>query len=146
MTASYGDSTVEQHVNDSVGVEGFLHGVMEGSALGIEVLAVAVIVIAIVFGTSRFLLRVSRHRVDAYQSYKTHLVKALLLGLEFLVAADIVRTVALEATLNNVAVLAALVVVRTFLSWSLVVEMDGRWPWQTGEVAPSSTVVAQEEA
>ena len=55
---------------------------------------------------------------------------ALLLGLEFLVAADIIRTVAIETTLTNVAVLGALVVVRTVLSWSLVVEMDGRWPWQ----------------
>ena len=54
------------------------------------------------------------------------------LGLEFLVAADIVRTVAIETTLTNVAILGALVVVRTALSWSLVVEMDGRWPWQTG--------------
>ena len=85
---------------------------------------------AIVFGTTRFLFHLNGGRTDAYQSYKVHLVKALLLGLEFLVAADIVRTVALEATLINVAVLGALVVVRTFLSWSLVVEIEGRWPWQ----------------
>ena len=56
----------------------------------------------------------------------------MLLGLEFLVAADIVRTVAIETTLTNVAILGALVLVRTVLSWSLVVEMDGRWPWQVG--------------
>ena len=62
--------------------------------------------------------------------YKVYLGKALLLGLEFLVAADIVRTVALEPTLLNVGLLAILVVVRTFLSWSLVVEIEGRWPWQ----------------
>ncbi len=91
-----------------------------------------VIVIAIVFGTGRFLLHVSQGRIDAYRVYKQHLTKALLLGLEFLVAADIVRTVAIETTLTNVAILGALVVVRTFLSWSLVVEMDGRWPWQVG--------------
>jgi uncharacterized membrane protein len=48
------------------------------------------------------------------------------------VAADIVRTVALEATLMNVAILGALVLVRTFLSWSLVVETEGHWPWQAG--------------
>jgi uncharacterized membrane protein len=53
----------------------------------------------------------------------------LLLGLEFLVAADIIRTVALEPTMSNVLMLGLLVVVRTFLSWALVVEMDGRWPW-----------------
>ena len=111
---------------------GFLHEEIEGAAVGVEVLAVLVIVIAIVFGTGRFLLHVSQGRVDAYRFYKEHLTKAMLLGLEFLVAADIVRTVAIETTLTNVAILGALVVVRTFLSWSLVVEMDGRWPWQVG--------------
>jgi hypothetical protein len=54
------------------------------------------------------------------------------------VAADIVRTVALDATLTNVAILGALVVVRTFLSWSLVVEMEGRWPWQVARASVSS--------
>ncbi|MCB0165772.1 MAG: DUF1622 domain-containing protein, partial [Anaerolineae bacterium] len=56
---------------------------------------------------------------------------ALLLGLEILVAADVIRTVALEATLNSVMVLGILVLIRTFLSWALVVEMEGRWPWQS---------------
>ena len=109
-----------------------LRPVMEGAAFGVEALAVGVIVVAIVYGTVRFLMRVGRAGEEAYKAYKEHLTKALLLGLEFLVAADIVRTVAIETTLNNVAILAALVVVRTFLSWSLVVEMDGRWPWQAG--------------
>jgi uncharacterized membrane protein len=54
------------------------------------------------------------------------------LGLEILVAADIIRTVALEATLQSVAILGLLVLVRTFLSWALAVEMEGRWPWQAG--------------
>jgi uncharacterized membrane protein len=110
---------------------------MERAALGIEVLAVAGIVAAIVFGTGRFLFHLASGLEAAYRIYKQHLAKALLLGLEFLVAADIVRTVALDATLTNVAILGALVVVRTFLSWSLVVEMDGRWPWQGAEPAES---------
>jgi uncharacterized membrane protein len=113
-------------------VTAFLHGKIEGAALGVEVMAVLVIVLAIVSGTARFLYHLSQGRVDAYRFYKEHLTKALLLGLEFLVAADIVRTVAIETTLANVAILGALVVVRTVLSWSLVVEMDGRWPWQVG--------------
>jgi uncharacterized membrane protein len=57
--------------------------------------------------------------------------RSLLLGLEFLVAGDVVRTVALEPTLNNVAVLGLLVLIRTFLGWSLAVEIEGRWPWQS---------------
>lgn len=118
---------------------------MERSALAIEALAVAVIVIAVVVGTGRYLLHLNQRRRDAYASYKTHLVKALLLGLEFLVAADIVRTVALEATLTNVAILGALVVVRTFLSWSLVVELDGRWPWQMAAARAAAPVVERQD-
>ena len=126
---------------ESLGVTSLLNQGMKWCALGIEVLAVAVIVLAIVVGTGRYLLRVNRSDRDEFKAYKTQLVKALLLGLEFLVAADIVRTVALEATMTNVAILGALVAVRTFLSWSLVVEVDGVWPWEAGRahsLSPSS--------
>jgi uncharacterized membrane protein len=60
--------------------------------------------------------------------------KAMLVGLELLVAADIIRTVALDSTLANIATLGALVVVRTFLGWTLTLEVEGRWPWQRGKV------------
>ena len=110
----------------------FLRTAIEGAALAIEVLAVTVIVVAITFGTVRFLLHIQRQKDRAYEGYKIFLGKALLLGLEFLVAADIIRTVALEPTLQNVLLLGVLVIVRTFLSWALVVEMDGRWPWTAG--------------
>ena len=104
------------------------------AALGIEVLAAAVIVgavlvIAIRRGTVRYLFRLGEP--GAYQSYKSQLGKGLLLGLELLIAADVLRLVALESTLSNIAVLGLLVVVRTFLSWSLAVEVEGRWPWQS---------------
>jgi uncharacterized membrane protein len=56
--------------------------------------------------------------------------RAILLGLEVLVAADIISTVALEPTLDSVIVLGIIVLIRTFLSWSLALELDGRWPWQ----------------
>ena len=74
--------------------------------------------------------------VDAalrYQRYREDLGRAILVGLEVLVAADIVRSVALDPTLAGVGVLALLVVVRTFLSWSLSVELEGEWPWQRGK-------------
>jgi uncharacterized membrane protein len=108
---------------------------IELAALGIEILAVVIIVTAVVFGTGRFLVHVQQHVDDAYNLYKVHLAKSLLLGLEFLVAADIVRTVALEPTLHNVGILGLLVLVRTFLSWSIVVEIEGRWPWHGSESA-----------
>jgi uncharacterized membrane protein len=115
-----------------------LPSAIEAAALAIEVLAVTVIVVAITFGTVRFLVHIQRAKEDAYEGYKVFLGKALLLGLEFLVAADIIRTVVLEPTTENVLLLGLLVIVRTFLSWALVVEMDGRWPWQANREARRS--------
>jgi uncharacterized membrane protein len=115
-----------------------LRASIDAAATAIEILAVAVIVVAISFGTVRFLIHIKRQQVRAYEAYKVFLGKALLLGLEFLVAADIIRTVALEPTMANVLMLGVLVLVRTFLSWALVIEMEGRWPWQTG--APEEVI------
>jgi uncharacterized membrane protein len=108
-------------------------------AQGIEVLAVVVILGGIIYGIGRYIFHYSRQMGDAYKRFKHNIGKSLLLGLEFLVAADIIRTVALSPTLYNIAVLGVLVLIRTFLSWSLVVEMEGRWPWQNREVAGPNT-------
>lgn len=105
---------------------------IELAALAIELIAVAIIAGAIIYAISLYLFQ-SILRPDKggqYQQLKVRLGKALLLGLEILVAADIIRTVALEATLESVIVLGLLVLIRTFLSWALVVEIEGRWPWQ----------------
>ena len=67
---------------------------------------------------------------DVLKIYKVRIGRAMLLGLEVLMAASIVKTVALEPTLNTMTALALLVMVRTTLSWSLVLEVDGRWPWR----------------
>ena len=99
----------------------------------IELLAVAVIVVPVLAGLVWFLYVQAARRStpsQAYQQYKILLGKWLLLGLEILVAADVIRTVALEPTLENVAALGLLVLVRTFLGWAIVVEIEGRWPWQ----------------
>jgi uncharacterized membrane protein len=103
---------------------------IEAAAETIEVIAVATIVVAIMYGSARFLIHTKLQAENAYEQYKAHLGRGLLLGLEFLVAADVIKTVALEPTLQNVAILGLLVVIRTFLSWSLVVEIEGRWPWR----------------
>ena len=66
---------------------------------------------------------------EAYQNLRRFLGRSLLLGLEFLVAGDIIKTVAIEPTMESVLVLALIVLVRTVLSLSLDVEIDGRWPW-----------------
>ncbi len=69
---------------------------------------------------------------DVYRVFRQEVGRAILLGLELLVAADIIRTVAVSPTIESVAVLSGIVVVRTFLSFSLEVELTGMWPWQRG--------------
>ena len=102
------------------------------AALSIELLAVAIIVLSILYGTARYLYQIMTRRrtVENYEEYKHRIARALLLGLEILVAADVVTTVALDTGLESVIILGLLVLIRTFLSWSLVVEIEERWPWQ----------------
>jgi uncharacterized membrane protein len=106
------------------------HTWVEFGASGIEAMAVTLIVTSFFFGSVRFLVQTSRHVANAYKGYKIFLGRALSLGLEFLVAADVIRTVAVAPTLMNIGMLGAIIFFRTVLSWSLIVEMEGRWPWQ----------------
>ena len=69
----------------------------------------------------------------AFQVFKVELGRALLLGLEILVVADVIETITVEPTYASLSVLAALVVLRTFVSWTLTLEVEGRWPWQPEE-------------
>ena len=80
------------------------------------------------FGVVKLLRRDSLE--DIYQKIRQHLGRGILLGLEFLIAADIIQTVAVELTFRNVSVLAMVVAIRTFLSFTLEMEVSGRWPWQ----------------
>ena len=97
----------------------------------VEILGILIILIGAVIALARFALGtgVSEGR-DRIACLRSNLGRAILLGLEFLVAADIINTVAIEPTLDSVIVLAGIVLIRTFLSWSLEVEIEGRWPWQ----------------
>ena len=98
----------------------------------IDVVGVAAIVIGSLVVTALFIRGVRRGQAlhAAYRAYRQGLGRAILLGLEFLVAGDIIRTVAVSPTFRSVGVLAVIVAVRTFLSISLEVELEGRWPWQ----------------
>jgi uncharacterized membrane protein len=103
---------------------------------GIEIFGVLVIVIGIAWSTYRQLRQpISEQDSDVY---KIRIGRSLLLGLEVLVAADIVKTIAHELTFMSLGLLAGLVLVRTFLSWTLVLEIEGRWPWQR-EPSPMSS-------
>ena len=96
----------------------------------VDLAGVILIVLGLLIATARYVLALSGHRADAYRRFRQDIGRAILLGLEVLVAADIVRTVAVEPSLENVAVLAVIVAIRTFLSISLQVELEGRFPWQ----------------
>jgi len=99
----------------------------------VELIAVLIIVIAVVYSSLLYaskIIKFRRRRTEDYNIFRVNLARALILGLEIMVAADIIQTVALDTSLESVAVLGLLVLIRTFLSWSLVVEIEGRWPWQ----------------
>lgn len=96
----------------------------------IDVVGVAAIIIGVLVALVDAAVRLLRRNGAVYERFRRVLGRAVLIGLELLVAADIIRTVAVTPTLESVAVLAVIVVIRTFLSWSLQVEMTGRWPWR----------------
>ena len=99
----------------------------------VEVTGIAIIVLGAFGSLGAFALGFVRRRGASealIDDFRSNLGRSILLGLEFLVAADIVSTVAIEPTLDSLAVLAGIVLIRTFLSFSLEVEIDGRWPWQ----------------
>jgi uncharacterized membrane protein len=116
---------------DSVtGLEGTVSLAIRLVGTAIEAFGVFIIVAGIAWSTLRGAF--SRLNEVAYDRYKTSIGRSLLLGLEVLVAADIVKTVALDLNFTSLGLLAGLVVVRTFLSWSLFLEIEGHWPWQRG--------------
>lgn len=98
----------------------------------IELVGVTIIAVGSVVTLALFLVAlVKRVGVEeAVGRFRSDLGRSILLGLEFLVAADIISTVVVDLTLENVASLAGIVFIRTLLSFSLEAELDGRWPWQ----------------
>jgi uncharacterized membrane protein len=120
-------------MQDSAAAAHYLDWIGRG-ADAIEAIAVVLIVGYILAATARWLLVAVRRRsftLEHYAGYRAALGRAMLLGLEILIAADVVRTAALDPSLKNISALGALVLVRTFLSWSIILEIEGRWPWQS---------------
>ena len=114
--------------------------VVEAVGLGVDAAGVGVIVIAIGIAGVAFARELNRDvPFDAsYRAMRQSIGRGILLGLELLVAGDIIRTVAIAPTFASVGVLAMIVAIRTFLSFSLEVELTGRWPWQARSDPPSS--------
>ena len=101
---------------------------MELVGTAVDVLGVLVVVVGALYSTALFLK--PQPEQDRYRLYRQSVGRAILLGLEFLVAGDIIRTVVVSPTIQNVVALGLIVLIRTFLSISLEVELEGHWPWQ----------------
>jgi uncharacterized membrane protein len=117
---------------------------VEGVGLVIDGAGVLVIVFGLLIAAGRFVVTAQRE-ADPYRRFRQDMGRGILLGLELLVAADIIRTVAVDPTLENVTVLGLIVVIRTFLSMALQVELEGRWPWQGPEKSSSRIIGDQSD-
>ena len=98
----------------------------------IDLFGVVIIVIGSLAGTIRYLYRylIIQAPIQAFDLFRKELGRSILLCLEFLVAADIIRTVAIEPTIESIIALAILILIRTFVSWTLELEINGAWPWE----------------
>ena len=113
----------------------------------VEYAGIAAMVLGMLGALVAWLVSVVRgdDRESGYVAFRHRLGRAILLGLEFLVAGDILRTVAIEPTLQSVSVLGLIVLIRTFLSMTLQLEIEGRWPWQQRPQAPGSRTAPEGE-
>ena len=120
--------------------------IVEAVGKGVDAAGIAIIILGAVLATVAFLRRWRRAGTlsEAYRFYRQDLGRAILLGLELLVAADIIRTVAVAPSFTNVAVLALIVLIRTFLSMTLELEIEGRWPWQRPEKPPANPTLSED--
>jgi uncharacterized membrane protein len=109
------------------------HELIDTLGAALEVAGVALLIGGLLLAFARS----ARQGHERFLRLRHDIGRAILLGLEVLVAADIVRSVTLAPTMDGLTVLATLVVIRTFLSWSLALELDGRWPWQRHATTPA---------
>ena len=116
------------------------HTVVDLLAKLLELIGVAIILSGIVLASASFLIEGTRNRDwrAAYEGYRSNLGRGILLGLELLVGADIISTITAPLTFESVGLLAGIVVIRTFLSFSLETEIEGCWPWQRTSKAAGS--------
>ncbi|MHB0867045.1 MAG: DUF1622 domain-containing protein [Thermoleophilia bacterium] len=112
---------------------------MNNIAKGIEVIGIAVLVVGVLFAFGRGLVELVSKQggTRSYFSVRKYVGRAILLGLEILIVADLIRTVTVDPTLTNVAVLGVIVIIRTFLSMSLEIEISGVLPWRRAASQPS---------
>jgi uncharacterized membrane protein len=121
--------------------------VMEYVSRAFEVVAIVVLIAGFGWGVVQALReRLSGREEKSYSLLRRYFGRSILLGLEILVAADLIRTVAVDQTWQNVLSLGLIVLIRTFLSFSLEVEIDGVWPWRRRAAAGTDTPKADESS
>jgi uncharacterized membrane protein len=104
--------------------------IMEFVGTSVETAGVTIMVVGGFIAVFRFLFRRHGDAINAYRLCRQDVGRSILLGIEFLIAGDIIDTVVVDPTLDNVLVLGLIVLIRTFLSLALSLEVEGRWPWQ----------------
>ncbi|HEY5635363.1 MAG TPA: DUF1622 domain-containing protein [Burkholderiales bacterium] len=105
--------------------------------LAVEGAGVLAMLLGCGFATLRYLGRLPVADDVAYHNFRRGLGRSIMIGLEYMIAGDIIRTVTVDTTLESAAVLAAIVLIRAFLTMTLAVEVEGRWPWQRAGDAPA---------
>lgn len=109
-----------------------MHEIIGYSTIVLEASGLAVIMMGAIVSSLVFLLRLRRAGFEAcYRAYRANLGRAILIGLELLIAADILHSLLIDPTFKGLTVLAGIIVIRTFLSFSLEVEINGHWPWES---------------
>ena len=101
----------------------------------VEAAGVMTIIVGAFLATLWFLTRLrGMPKLDAYREFRSDVGRSIILGLEFLIAGDIIRTVTVTQTLESVGVLVVIVLIRSFLTMTLELEIEGRWPWQQSKL------------
>jgi uncharacterized membrane protein len=122
---------------------GTLQDLAHFSSEALETASFAVILGSVAISTVLFLMHLGREDFEAnYRAYRANLGRGILLGLELLIAGDIIKSVVLDPTLQSMLVLGGIVIIRTFLSLSLDVEINGHWPWETTRLQRQATLEA----
>ena len=104
---------------------------LEMLARALEIVGASALVLGFVIATAQCFLRSLRQgAIPAVNRYRRSLGRVVLIGLEILVAATIIKTITFESTVEGMSLLAIMVAIRTTLGWTMLLEMDGRWPWQ----------------
>lgn len=114
-------------------MEDKVEGLIELTALIIEVIGILVMVIGTFLALGRYAFKGQGKEIRSFKQIREELGRAILLGLEILIAADIIATVVYDAEMEQILKLGLIILIRTFLSFTLEVEIEGKWPWKQGK-------------